>query len=179
MKIFGSCASSDYIDDKYKSMGKEIGEFIGKSNHTLVFGSSKNGIMGEVYTNTKKHGGKIIAILPKSKYGVLTDLDCDQLIVVEKDTDQFHDLVKHNDAIIVLPGSTGMLAELCLAIHYNSFAENRKKVIIVNQYGFFEYILKAFDKFVEEKFAYGVEGNLYDVVDTIEEAIQLLNDQIS
>ena len=169
MKIFVSCASSDYIDDKYKSMGKAIGEFIGKSNHTLVFGSSKNGIMGEVYTNTKKHGGKIIAILPK----------CDQLIEVEKDTDQFHDLVKHNDAIIVLPGSTGMLAELCLAIHYNSFAEKRKKVIIVNQYGFFEYILKAFDKFVEEKFAYGVEGNLYDVVDTVEEAIQLLNDQIS
>ncbi len=176
MRIFVSCSSSDYIDDKYKQMGRDLGKFIGQFDHTLVFGSSESGIMGEVYKITKKYGGKVIAIIPKTAYGVLEKVECDQLIEVDGEFDQFRNLIVNNDVMVVLPGSAGMLAELCLAIHHNKFLEVRKKIIIVNQYGFFDEILKTFNKFIEEKFAYDVSYDLYDVVGNVEEAIEILKE---
>lgn len=174
MKIFVSCSSSDYIDDKYKKMGRELGKFIGEYNHTLVFGSSQRGIMGEVYRKTKEYGGKVISIIPEHSYGVLEKVKCDELIEVKKDTDQFDMLVKNNDVTIVLPGSVGMLTELCLSIHYNRFFKNKKRIIIVNQYNFFDDILETFNKMITKSFMYDISDNLYIVVDSIDKAIDIL-----
>lgn len=169
-----SCASSDYIDDKYKEMGRKLGRFIGEYNHTLVFGSSQRGIMGAVYRKTKEYGGKVISIIPEHSYGVLEKVECDKLIEVKQDTDQFDMLVKNNDVTIVLPGSVGMLTELCLSIHYNRFLKSKKKVIIVNQYGFFDEILETFNKMIKENFMYDISDDLYIVVDNIDKAIDIL-----
>ena len=171
MNIFVSCSSSDYIDDKYKELGRKVGKFIGENKHTLVFGSSESGIMGEVYRNTKLYGGKVKAIVPKDAYGVLGKVECDELIEVDKDTDQFFRLVHDNDVAIVLPGSVGTLAELALLIHYNHFLKGSKKVLIVNEYGFFDDMKKMFKKILDENFAYDVGPVLYEFVDSIEEAL--------
>ena len=44
---------------------KELGIWIGKSGNTLVYGGSKNGLMGKLVDSTLSTGGKVIEVEPK------------------------------------------------------------------------------------------------------------------
>lgn len=58
MEIFVGCSSSNKVDNKFFKLAEEVGTLIGSNNHNLIFGSSEDGMMGEVYRATKKSGGK-------------------------------------------------------------------------------------------------------------------------
>ena len=76
MQICVYGAASDAIDKKYKTAAYELGNWIGKNGHTLVFGAGNTGIMGEAARGAHDAGGKIIGIAPCffDKPGVLFPL---------------------------------------------------------------------------------------------------------
>ena len=56
--VFG--ASSMTIDKKYTDAVEEMGEFLAKRGHNLVFGSGSTGSMGAAARGFKKGGGKTL-----------------------------------------------------------------------------------------------------------------------
>ena len=74
MEIFVGCSSSEEVDNKYINLAREVGTLIGSNGHNLIFGSSENGMMGEVYRATKESGGKVTAIIPEEYSGFLTEV---------------------------------------------------------------------------------------------------------
>ena len=65
MKIAVYCGSRDGSDPEYVRAAKELGTWIGKSGHTLVYGAGCVGIMGAVSQAVQESGGHIIGVIPQ------------------------------------------------------------------------------------------------------------------
>ena len=65
MKIavyLGSLYGNDPI---YREKVRQLGEWIGRNGHTLVYGGSKVGLMGEVADAALSAGGYVIGVEPQ------------------------------------------------------------------------------------------------------------------
>ena len=88
MEIFVGCGSSNKIDKKYLKSAYELGTIIGKNGHTLIFGSSDEGMMGELYRGAKENNCNIISVYPKDYKGFLKEVECKKTITVETTSDK-------------------------------------------------------------------------------------------
>ena len=168
MRIFVGCSWSPYVDEIYLEETRKLGEMLCKHNHTLVFGSSDLGMMGEIYNIYKKNNGHIISVFPVNYSGVLRKVDS-ELIEVNDPMEQLRTLVDYGDMTIILPGSFGTNAELASAIQCKKLGENNKKVIVFNINHFFDEMLLALNKPFKEKFDDCDPTLLYTVVNSVEE----------
>lgn len=175
MEIFVGCSSSEEVDNKYINLAHEVGTLIGRNGHNLIFGSSEKGMMGEVYRATKMSGGKVTAILPKEYRGFLTEVEADKTIYTDTATEQLKALVNMGDVTIILPGSYGLIAELSTSIQNKKLGEHNKKIFIVNIDGFFDELLRLFDKVYLEKFDSCNREELFKVVKNPSEIFDILN----
>ena len=107
------CSSSDGIPDKYKKETEKLGKIIALNYGTLIFGGCKVGLMGIIARSVKKHGGKVIGILPEKifNFGIEYD-DADELIVMKNMHERKRKMEELADAFIILPGGFGTLDEL-------------------------------------------------------------------
>ncbi len=160
MEIFVGCSSSKNIDSKYLELAYEVGKLIVKNGHSLIFGSSEDGMMGEVYRGVKENSGKVTAVIPANFRGLLTEVEADKTVVTDTATEHLKYLVT-----IILPGSYGALAELAVSIQNKKLGEHNKKIFILNAYGFYDDILKLFDKIYLEKFDSYNRDDLFQVVE--------------
>lgn len=172
------CSSAENIAPKYLEIAYEIGELIAKNGHSLIFGSSENGMMGEVYRAVKNNGGKITAVILKEHRGFLTEVQADKRITTNTATDQLKCLVNSGDVTIMLPGSYGALAELATSIQNKKLGEHNKMIFILNAYGFYDELLKLFDKIYLEKFDSCDRNSLFQVINHPYEIFEKLNKEI-
>ncbi len=175
MRIFVGCSSSEDVDSIYLESAKKLGEIIAKNDHTLVFGSSNKGMMGELYRGVKENGGKVISVFPKQYSGFLTKVESDEVIETETATDQLKYLVNNGDVTIIMPGSYGALAELSTSIQNKKLGEHNKPIFIININGYFDDILKTFEKFYSDKFDLCDRSKLYIVVNEPDEILKYLH----
>jgi len=169
MKIFVGCSCALNVDKIYLEETRKLAELLCKYNHTLVFGSSSNGMMGVLYDTFRKNCKNIVSIFPKNYSGVLQKLESDTFIEVDNPTDHIKKLVNYGDMTIILPGSFGTTAELVTAIQCKKLGENKKKIIIYNMNHYFDELLEAFNKPYKEKFDDCDPNTLYSIVNNIEE----------
>lgn len=169
MKIFVGCSCALDVDKIYLDETKKLAELLCKYDHTLVFGSSSNGMMGVLYNTFKDNDKKIVSIFPKNHSGVLCKLDFGEYIEVDNPTDQIKELVNYGDMTIILPGSFGTNAELASAIQCRKLGENKKEVIIYNINHYFDELLLAFNKPFKERFDDCDPNTLFKVVNSVDE----------
>lgn len=174
MKVFVGCSCALNINKIYLDATEELAELLCKYNHSLVFGSSKNGMMGVLYNTFKKNKKEIISIFPKNHSGVLHKLKSDIFIEVNSPTDHIKELVNYGDMTIILPGSFGTNAELATAIQCKKTGENNKEIIIYNINHFFDEMLIALNKPFKEKFDDCNPKKLFKVVNSVEEIEKFL-----
>lgn len=122
----------------------------------------------------KKVGGRVTAIIPENYRGILTEVKADEVITTDMATDQLKALVNTGDVTIILPGSYGTLAELITSIQNKKLGEHKKRIFIVNAYGFFDDILKMIDKVYLENFDYYDRDKLFTVVENPKEIFEQL-----
>lgn len=174
MEIFVGTSCVEGVDEKYLSLASEIGYLIGINGHTLIFGSSENGMMGRVYRKAKENGGKVISVIPDEYRGFLTDVEADEIIRTKTASEQLKVLVNKGDITIIMPGSFGTLSELMTSIHYKKLGEHHKRIFILNKYGFFDEFLKLVDKIFLEGFDYSERKKLFEVVESPHEIFEKL-----
>lgn len=167
MVVFVGCSSSKDIEDIYFEETKKLSNILCKNNCTLLFGSSDEGMMGVLYKTFKENNCKIISVLPKSNYGMLKQIDSDKQIEVLNASEQLKYLVNNGDLTIILPGSYGTLAELMTSIQNKKLGEHDKKIVIVNINGFYDNIIKQFNKQYYDKFDLYPKERLYHVINDV------------
>ena len=64
MKIAVYCGSACGTEPEYMSVARELGDWIGRRGHALVYGGSNTGLMGAVAAAVLTRGGKVIGVLP-------------------------------------------------------------------------------------------------------------------
>ena len=110
--VFG--AASKTIDKKYIAAVEEMGEYLAKRGHNLVFGSGSTGAMGAAARGFKKGGGKTHGVIPtffKEELNDFVDWNCDKMTYTQTMRERKAIMEDEADAFIITPGGAGTFEE--------------------------------------------------------------------
>jgi len=160
------CASSDTIDDAYRSAAMQVGETLAERGITLVFGGGRVGLMGEVARSVRGNGGRVVGVITRTLMDLEQgDPDCDELIVVDTMRERKRLLVERGDGFVVLPGGIGTYEEFFETLVGRQLGEHDKPIGIVNTRDFYRPLLDLFEHGEAEHFIRPGARNLFFVHD--------------
>lgn len=146
MKICIFCSANEQIDPDYFHMTEELGRWVAKNGHSIVFGGVNMGLMECVARAAHEAGGQTIGVIPsiiekngrKSDY-VDVEIFCDNL------SDRKDLMLAHSDVAVALPGGVGTLDEVFSQLASASIGYHQKPVILYNMKGFWNPLLSMLD----------------------------------
>lgn len=164
------CSSSDRLDQKYYAAAEAVGEAIAKRGWGLVYGGGKSGLMGAVARTVKHHGGRVVGVIPDfMKAKELAFDEADELITVVTMRERKLLMEAKADAFLALPGGWGTLEEIMEILTLRQLDVIRKPCVFFNQDGFYDDLLRFFEKMITEKFNKPSNLNLFAVAPTLEQ----------
>ncbi|MBA3848558.1 MAG: TIGR00730 family Rossman fold protein [Opitutus sp.] len=170
------CASSDRLEPKYSGMAEMVGAEIARQGWALVYGGGKTGLMGAVARGTKNGGGKVIGVIPEfMKARELEFTEADELISVITMRERKMIMETRSDAFLALPGGWGTLEEMLEILTLAHLEVLHKPIVIFNQGGYYDDLLRMFDRVVEERFMRETIRGKYAVARTIGEIFPLID----
>ena len=119
----------------------ELGQWIGKSGHTLVYGGSASGLMGVLARSVMAAGGPVIGVEPQFFIDEGYELDgLTQLIVTQDMTERKAKMIELGDAFIAFPGGTGTLEEITEVMSQVSLRQLDAPCILYDLNGYYEHL---------------------------------------
>ena len=175
-KIGIFCSASENIDKMYFESARRIGEWIGQTGKTLIYGGASLGLMECVARAVKENGGKVIGVVPtllEEKNSVSTQPD--EIIHTLNLSDRKNVMTEKSDILVALPGGVGTLDEIFHVIAAASIGYHQKKVIFYNEYGFYDELLKTLKTSEDKGFARQPFSTYYEIANTPEELKEKIN----
>lgn len=162
--IYG--ASSSFISDEYIKRVEELGEYLARAGHGLVFGGGVNGLMGAAARGFYRGGGEITGVAPRffDADGALYD-KCTRFIYTDTMRERKQILEDESDAFIVTPGGVGTFDEFFEILTLRQLGRHAKPIVIFNVNGYFDELLKLMQKALDEKMLAEKSLLLYKVTD--------------
>ena len=170
------CSSSDRLDQKYYAAATKVGTEMARREWTLVYGGGKTGLMGAVARGVKSNGGRVVGVIPEfMKLRELEFTEADELISVLTMRERKMLMETRADAFLALPGGWGTLEELLEILTLAHLEVLRKPVVILNQDGYYDDLLRLCNRIVEEKFMHATIYGKYAVARNVDEIFPLID----
>lgn len=164
------CSSSDRIDPKYAAAAEELGRAMVARGWGLVYGGGKTGLMGATARAVKAAGGRVVGVIPEfMKARELAYDEADELVTVITMRERKLLMETRADAFVTLPGGWGTLEEIMEILTLRQLDVVRKPCVLFNQDGFYDDLLRLFDRMLAEKFFKPSNLDLYRVAKTVPE----------
>jgi uncharacterized protein (TIGR00730 family) len=164
------CSSSRELAPQYYDEAAAVGRAMVAKGWDLVFGGGRIGLMGSLAFGVKAAGGRVVGVIPE--FMVERELafrEADELITVKTMSERKQMMIARADAFLALPGGIGTLEEISEVLTLRLLAQVHKPAVFYNQNGFYDELLRFFDRMTLERFrSTGVEG-LYSVANSIDE----------
>ncbi len=170
------CASSAHIDTHYLDVARELGRQLAIDGWRCVNGGGAVGLMGAVTDGAMDAGGQVTGVIPK--FMVDNGWCYDRLVDVIVTADMHQRKQTMSDmanAVIALPGGVGTLEELLEALTWRQLGLIRVPIIILNAMGYYDALLAMLRHAIDEGFMKPSHEQLWQVVTTPQQAIELLN----
>lgn len=151
--VFG--AASKTIDEKYITPVEEMGEYLAKRGHNLVFGSGITGEMGAAARGFKKGGGKTHGVIPnffREDLHDFVDWHCDEMTYTETMRERKAVMEEVADAFVIAPGGAGTFEELFEVLTLKQLGQHRKPIAIFNIDGYYDKLQELIDYAIEREF---------------------------
>lgn len=169
------CASSDRLDPKYYAAAAALGREMVAHGWGLVYGGGKTGAMGAVARAVKQNGGRVVGVIPEfMKARELAYDEADELVTVITMRERKLLMETRADAFVALPGGWGTLEEIMEILTLRQLDVVRKPCVLFNQDGFYDDLLRTFERMVADKFIRPSNLDLFRVARTIPEVIGCL-----
>lgn len=139
MNITVYLGASDGNDKSLRKAVEELGEWIGNSGNSLIYGGSKSGLMGAIADSTLKAGGEVIGVEPK--FFIENELQHDgltKLIVTNDIPERKNQMIELGEAFIAFPGGTGTLEEITEVMSLVSLKKLDAPCILYNLSGYYD-----------------------------------------
>lgn len=147
------CGAHEGKNPKYAQSAKIISEAIAKKGINVIFGGGNVGLMKIISDTALDNGVDVLGISLKSLHALeLANPRLNEIVVTDTLLDRKDEFMSRSDAFIVLPGGVGSLDELAEIMASNQLGIINKPVGILNTEGYYDHLLKWFDKAVEEGF---------------------------
>lgn len=180
MNIFVGCSSRDVGNTAYNHAADEIGSYIARNGHNLVFGGSKQGLMGRVYSKVYGHS-KVICTLAKiyeEEAKVLQaseeENNKSEVIITATINERKDAIFNLSDVLVFLPGGIGTVDEFMASLESRRSGEHSHPIIIVDVNNSFKKVLEVLEKIYAEELANPKTKELYYVAKSVEEAISAI-----
>jgi len=128
----------------------------------LVYGGGNVGMMGSVAQAVKDSGGHVVGVIPDfMRERELAYHRADELITVDTMRERKRIMEERASAFLALPGGIGTLEELTEIMTLRYINRLDKPVVLFNQDGFYDDLLRFFERMTRERFK---SDGLRDVV---------------
>lgn len=174
-KIAIFCSASDDIGEIYFEKARELGEWMGQNQKTLIYGGNSAGLMDCVARAAKEHGAEVIGVVPVKlvEQGRISDL-LDVTFRTDNLTDRKDIMLNESDVVVALPGGVGTLDEVFTVMASALLGYHHKKVIFYNVAGFWEGIIAFLASLRAQGFAHYPLSDHYAVANDFGELTELL-----
>ncbi len=177
MKIAVFCASSDAIAPVYFEAAHRLGERIGEKGWHLVYGGTDRGLMRELAETVMSRGGEVTGIIPECivQRGVAAQ-GLKRLVVTADMKERKQLLREEAEAFIALPGGWGTLEEITEVITLKQLGQHNRPIVFLNIAGYYDPFFAFIRQAQGKHFISAVYDELYQVVNTVEEALRYIQD---
>ena len=149
MNITVYLGASNGNDQNLILASRELGKWIGENGHTLVYGGSKCGLMGELAESVLKAKGKVIGVEPQFFIDAGFDYpEITQLIVTQDMSERKAKMIELGDAFIAFPGGTGTLEEITEVMSKVSLKHLKTPCMLYNLNGYYDDLKKLLNKMI-------------------------------
>lgn len=163
------CSSSAKLDPKYYEAGEQLGRALVERGWGLVYGGGNAGLMGVVARSVKAAGGHVVGIIPDFMIErELAFRAADELVTVTTMRERKRLMAERAHAFVTLPGGIGTLEEFTEIMTERYLNLTGKPVVLVNQDGFYDDLIRFFDRMVAEKFKSPGLTDLFTVAANVE-----------
>lgn len=132
-----------------KQAVQELGTWIGKSGHALIYGGSRCGLMGEIAESVLNAGGEVTGVEPQFFVdGELQHEGLTKLIVTQDMTERKTKMIELGDAFIAFPGGTGTLEEIAEVMSKVSLKHLDAPCILYNLNGYYDGLKELLNKMI-------------------------------
>jgi uncharacterized protein (TIGR00730 family) len=170
------CSSSSKLDPKYYEVGERLGREMVAEGWGLIYGGGNVGLMGAVARSVMAAGGVVVGVIPDfMQVRELAYVESTELVVVPTMRERKRIMAERAHAFLTLPGGIGTLEEMTEIMSERYLNLTQKPLVLLNQDGFYDDLLRFFERMVEEKFKSHGLAELLAVAPTVAEVWPLLN----
>ena len=137
-------------DPRLSEAVKELGTWIGQNGHTLIYGGSKCGLMGELAESVLNAKGKVIGVEPQFfiDAGFVYD-EITELITTKDMSERKAKMIELGDVFIAFPGGTGTLEEITEVMSKVSLKHLDAPCILYNLNGYYDSLKQLLEHMIE------------------------------
>ena len=170
------CSSSDRLEARYYAAAEALGRSMVARGWGLVYGGGRTGLMGTVARTVKEGGGRVVGVIPEfMKVKELAYDEADELVTVVTMRERKLLMESRADAFVALPGGWGTLEEMMEILALRQLDVLRKPCVFLNQDGFYDDLLRFFDRMIAERFNKASNLELFRVARTVDEVLDLVD----
>ena len=140
----------------FRQRAQELGTWIGRNNHVLIYGGSDMGLMGVLANAVLAAKGKVIGVEPRFlveeeiQHNGLTEL-----IITEAMAERKQKMIELADAFVAFPGGIGTVEEITEVMTLAKLGRLTKPFCFLNVDGYYEPFRKFLGVMVKEGFLEG------------------------
>ena len=169
------CGSHAGSNPAVAKAAEELGTWIARSGHCLVYGAGHKGVMGILADAALAAGGQVIGVIPdfmeEREWG---HHGLTKKIVTKTMFDRKQIMLEKGDVYLALPGGGGTMEEITEAISQVSLKLQSGPCLFVNTDGYYEPIKEMYDSMVRQGFmSQENRDNIYFPA-TVEEVVKIL-----
>lgn len=173
------CGSRMGNNPIYADMAKQLGKALADNGLGLVYGGASIGLMGTVADSVADNKGETVGVIPS--FMLEREIAHPNLTKLHL-TDTMHTrkaiMAEYADAFITLPGGLGTLEEITEIATWRQLFQHEKPMIILNINGYYDHFIEHLRFCVDEGFIGSHDLEKLLVCDTIEQAIELLQQAV-
>lgn len=133
---------------------RELGCWIGESGNDLVYGGSKNGLMGVLAESVLSSGGEVTGVEPQFFIDAGFEYDAITKLIVTPDMAQRKaTMIQLGDAFIAIPGGTGTLEEITEVMSKVALEQLKAPCILYNLNGYYRTLQELLHHMIELGFS--------------------------
>lgn len=139
MNITVYCGSNFGDNPHFEEAARNLGAWIARAGHALVYGGSSVGLMGAVSRAAIEGGAPVIGVEPAFfiEAGVAQH-DLTELIVCDTMGERKAKMIELGDAFVAFPGGTGTLEEIAEVMSMVSLRQLDAPCILYNLNGYYD-----------------------------------------
>ena len=177
MNIGVFCSANNQIDAAFFQQTEELGRWVAKSGHQIVFGGVNQGLMECLAKAVKEAGGETLGVVPSivEETGRTSQYN-DRVLTCNNLSERKQLMLDESDVFIALPGGVGTLDEVFTVAASYTIGYHHKRVILYNMKGFWDSTIRMLDDLQQRGMVRGQWRDYICVANNIQEIIKQLEE---